>query len=261
MNKNLRDLLIILIFALAIWAGFTYFSTTTEKNELISFQKEDEIADFFNDQIFKEYESIEDESVDSTLNIIMDRLSTGMDSLSYQYDIHILKSEQVNAFTAFNGQIFIFTALIEQTESAEEFAAVLAHELAHAENRHVIKNLIKELGLNSLILIMSGGDPVVLQEISKLVVSSGFSRKMEREADEYAVKYLKAAELNPNRLTQFFLKLKQSKANIPDAFKWISSHPGLKDRIEYVTKQLGDSTYEKPFDIDWKEFKELTKIN
>ncbi len=259
MNKNLRDLGLILIVALMLWAGFTYFSTTTEKQNLVSLEQEIEIADFFNKQIFREFDSVNVELTDSVMNVIFERLSKGMDTVSYDYDIYVLESDQVNAFTAFNGQLFIFTGLIEQTESAEELAAVLAHELAHAENRHVIKNLVREIGLNSLILIISGGDPVVMQEITKMVVSSGFSRNMEREADEFAIQYLKGAQINPNRLTQFFLKLKQKNREIPESLEWISSHPALKERIQFVTENAGDSIQEIQFNLDWQRFKESLK--
>lgn len=259
MNRNLRDLAVIVIIALTIWAGFTYFSTTTEQQDLVSLEQEADIADYFNRQIFNEFDSVDAEVTDSVMKIILQRLSKGMDTVSYDYDIYVLKSEQVNAFTAFNGQLFVFTGLIDQTESAEELAAVLAHELAHAENRHVIKNLVKEIGLNSLILIISGGDPVVMQEITKMVVSSGFSRRMEREADEYAIQYLSNAEINPNRLTQFFLKLKQNNREIPQGLEWISSHPALKERIQFVTENATDSIKEVPFDLDWKKFKESLK--
>jgi predicted Zn-dependent protease len=259
MNKNLRDLAVIILIAVAIWAGFTYFSTTTEKQDFVSLEQEAEIADFFNRQIFRKYDSLDVRVTDSVMNVIFNRLTESMDSLRYDYKIYVLKSDQVNAFTAFNGQLFIFTGLIEQTESPEELAAVLAHELAHAENRHVIKNLVKEIGLNSLILIISGGDPVIMQEITKLVVSSGFSRKMEREADEYAIQYLKDANINPNRLTQFFLKLKQQNKEIPESFEWISSHPALKERIEFVSENVGDSIQEYPIELDWKAFKQSLK--
>ncbi|WMN11867.1 M48 family metallopeptidase [Marivirga salinae] len=259
MNKNLRDLGGIVIVAIAIWASFTYFSTTTDKKDLVSLEQEADIADYFNRQIFNEFDSVDAELTDPTMNVILNRLSKGMDTVSYEYDIYVLKSDQVNAFTAFNGQLFVFTGLIEQTESAEELAAVLAHELAHAENRHVIKNLVKEIGLNSLILIISGGDPLVMQEITKMVVSSGFNRSMEREADEYAIKYLREANINPNRLTQFFLKLKQKNREIPDGLQWISSHPALTERIQFVSENAGDSLNEDSINLDWNEFKKSLK--
>lgn len=259
MNKNLRDLGAIVLVALLIWAGFTYFSTTTEQQDFVSLEQEAEIAGYFNRQIFREFDSINTESTDSVMNVVLDRLTEGLDSVRYDYDIYVLNSDQVNAFTAFNGQLFVFRGLIEQTESPEELAAVLAHELAHAENRHVVKNLVKEIGLTSLILIISGGDPVVMQEITKMVVSSGFSRRMEREADKYAIKYLKHASLNPNRLTQFFLKLKQKDRDLPEGFEWISSHPALKERIEFVTENAGDSIQEIPIDVDWDKFKSSLK--
>lgn len=255
MSRNLRDLALIVIVAIAIWGGFTYFSTTTEQQDLISLEQEANIADYFNNQIFNEYDSISSQSTDSVMSVIFDRLSSGMDTVSYDYDIYILKSDQVNAFTAFNGQLFVFTGLIEQTESAEELAAVLAHELAHAEKRHVIKNLVKEIGLSSLVLIFSGGDPLILQEISKMVVSSQFNRSMEREADQYAIQYLKSAQINPNRLTQFFLKLKQQNKEVAPGLQWISSHPALKERIQFVSEKVEDSLQEVPIGIHWPDFK------
>lgn len=260
MNKNLRDLAIIIIVALSIWAGFTYLSTTTESYDLVSSEQEADIAKLFNRQIFNEFDSVSTAQTDSVIQVIFDRLSQGMDTLSYDYKIHVLRSDQVNAFTAFNGQLFVFTGLIQQTDSPEELAAVLAHELAHAEKRHVLKNLAKEIGLNSLVLIISGGDPIIIQEISKMVMSSSFNRSMEREADELAVQYLKAAQINPNRLTQFFLKLKQKNNEIPEGLQWVSSHPALKERIEFVTKNAGDSIQEVPIDLDWQEVKDSLKL-
>jgi predicted Zn-dependent protease len=256
MNKTVRDLIFVVLIFGGMWASFSYFSDTTEQEDIISREQEEDIADYFNQQIFREYDSVDVAITDSVFQTIFTRLKTGMDTVSYSYNFYLLRSEEVNAFTAFNGQLFVFTGLIEQTETPEELAAVLAHELAHAEKRHVIKNLVKEIGLNSLILIISGGDPVVLQEITRLVVSSGFSRKMERQADEYAIKYLRQANINPNRLAQFFLKLKQKNREVPESLQWISSHPALKERIEYVATHAGDSIKEIPIDLDWAAFKE-----
>lgn len=255
MNRSLRDLIIVLLVFGGLWAIFSYFSTTSEKKDLLNLKQEQDIAEYFNQQIFREYDSVAVKLTDSVFQIIFDRLKVGMDTVSYEYNFYLLKNSNVNAFTAFNGNIFVFTGLIEQTESAEELAAVLAHELAHAESKHLIKNLIKEIGLNSLILIISGGDPIVLQEISKMVVSSGFSRKMEREADEVALKYLEKAEINPNRLAQFFLKLKQKNQEIPESLQWIASHPALKERIENVTNLAAKSVQEREIAVDWEAFK------
>ena len=89
---------------------FTLFFYHPQKSRMwFSFEQEAEIADFFNRQIFREFDSVKVELTDSVNGFILKKaLQKGMDTLSYDYHIYVLKSDQVNAFTAFQWQLFVF---------------------------------------------------------------------------------------------------------------------------------------------------------
>lgn len=257
-----RDLLIIVVIFGGAWWAFTQFSETSENNSIIGVDTEQELGEYLREYVLKRYDSISNPYADSVLWQIKDRLLQKMDTPIYDHKLHIIKSTEVNAFASLGGNIFIFTGLLEYVSGPEELSAVLAHEIAHVEKRHVVKHLIRELGVNSLFMILTGGDQVMVEQISKMVISSSFSREMEKEADDLAVEMLNKADINPNRLAHFFMRL-QEKGDISGPLSWVASHPALKDRIERVLKKVDkmEKVEEQPYDIDWSEMLKKLKEN
>lgn len=256
--RIIRDSLILLLLVLLVWMAFSYFSETSRADELVSVQKEQELAEKFEDYMFSSFMLIEDDSIADALNIIKQRLvihDSGLAALNIK--LHLLDESNVNAFTSLGGNIYIFSGLLRAVKGPEELAAVLAHEIAHAEKRHVMKKLIREIGVNSLLMIISGGDPIMMEQIGKMLMSASFDRAMEKEADERAVAILYNARINPNRLAHFFMYLKNEKRSYVQ-WEWINSHPDLKKRIENVLQLSAEkeSLSEQPFDIAWEAIKE-----
>jgi beta-barrel assembly-enhancing protease len=259
--RILRDLLIITALFVGAWMAFTYFSESSESNTFLGKEKEEELGGYLRDFVMQRYDSIYSPYTDSVLMVIRDRLVGKLDTVGYQHKLHIIKSSEINAFASLGGNIFIFTGLIEHVSGPEELAAVMAHEIAHSEKRHVVKHLIREIGINSLFMILTGGDQVLMEQVGKMVISSSFSRDFEREADELAVLMMADANLNPNRLAHFFSKLQEKGKSSPDALTWVSSHPSLKERIERVLSKSKDMELaeEVPFAFDWERFVQACK--
>lgn len=254
----LKELFILVgIFAL-IWLGFTYYDFESIKNPFeISLEKEAELSEFINDHLMTDFDIIQNPSLDSSIQIITNRLQSNMDTVSYDYNFHLIEDSEANAFTTLNGNIYIFTGLIRSVESAEELAVVLAHEIGHAEHRHVIKKLIKTLGIETLFSIVSGGDPVLISEISKLTLSTSFDRSNEEEADDFALALAYRSQVNPRRLAQFFLRLKiENENSISDKLNFISTHPMNNDRIKKSSDfELPDDFEELSIPLDWDKVK------
>src|SRR5690606_24136018 len=114
------------------------------------------------------------------------------------------RNESVNAFALPGGNIVILSGLLEFSENPEEVAAVLAHEMAHVEKRHVVDRLLKEFGMQVVFGVLTGGDLVVLSEISRTVTSTFFDRRQEEEADEFALELLHRCNISPRALGTLF---------------------------------------------------------
>jgi predicted Zn-dependent protease len=149
--------------------------------------------------------------------------------------IHVLNKDEINAFALPNGHLIVYSGLILNSDNQEELIGVICHEIAHIELNHVIKKLVKEIGLSVLIstTTVSGGSEII-KETAKMLSSSAFDRSLEKEADIKAVDYLVSAKVNPEPFANFLYKLSNKEHDATEYLKWISTHPDSKERAEYI---------------------------
>ncbi len=256
-TKIWKELLILIVAFGIIWGVFVYFSFDwdTEITSL-SVEKEEKLSDYLIDNIFDRYDEVSNSYVDTAMQVITERLLESLDSSDYDYKIWVLNSSEVNAFATLGGNIFVFSGLFDFVKSPEELSVVLAHEIGHVEHRHVVDKLTQKLGLEVLLSIITGGDPLLLSEVSKLLVSTSFDRRKEREADDFALALSEKSGINPRRLAQFFLKISQKQGDITENLEMIMTHPHSNSRIKAASDyELPDEFEEKPFDLDWDKLK------
>jgi beta-barrel assembly-enhancing protease len=255
------DLLKLIAIGMAIWAVFTFIPIFPDAPKLeFSIDYEEKLGKIIVEDILTKeqgFEEVENPSLDSAMNIITSRLTDNIGSTDYQYKFRVVKNPEVNAFTLPGGNIFIFTGLIEFSEHPEEVAAVLAHEIGHVEKRHVVSKLVKELGLAIIIGILTNGDPVVITEIGRTVLSTVFDREQEREADQFGLDLLAKSNISPQSMATFFRRLEREKGTYSESLEILMTHPHVNSRIkasmEYKTPEDFKS---QGFGIDWKAVKE-----
>jgi Zn-dependent protease with chaperone function len=148
----------------------------------------------------------------------------------YIYEFHVVKDDTLNAFALPGGIIVVNTGLIDATRRPEELAGVLAHEVEHVEQRHSLQAVVKDLGLRSLWLLLTGdiGSGVLGQAALELT-SLRFSRAAESMADAAGFQRLIAAGIDPRGMADFFNTMSErEEAATPPPF--LSTHPGSDDR-------------------------------
>ncbi len=150
--------------------------------------------------------------------------------------LHFRGSERfgANAFALAGGPIVITDAMVELLEDERLINAVLAHELGHIEERHVIRNIARAIGIIVLTAAVVGTDEEVIEELAVLVVSlsqAAYSRGFEAEADVYAAALLESTGNSATDLTDSFrLLLEEYEGG--GGGSWWDSHPSLEERIE-----------------------------
>ena len=70
--------------------------------------------------------------------------------------LHLVEDEEVNAFACPGNHLVVNTALLDSCHNADELSGVMAHELAHLTQGHVMQKLVKEIGLSALVVMTSG---------------------------------------------------------------------------------------------------------
>jgi len=168
----------------------------------------------------------------------------------YPYNFQIINDTIINAFCTPGGFVYIYTGLMKFADNEATLAGVVAHEIAHAEMRHVTQRLTAYYGVSMMLSFMLGGNPSMLAEIAaNLFVGLAFlknSRDDETEADYYSIRYLRSTKWYPGGITFFFDKIKEEqriKGETPgDLDRMLSTHPLPNDRIKFVNKELGKIT-------------------
>lgn len=173
-------------------------------------------------------------SGDAALQRLASRLLAGVEA-PYPITVRVLPHEAVNAFAATGGQVVIFQGLIDAAENPEEVAGVLAHEMAHAAERHPMQGLVRAMGISLLFNLMLGNasslDALAAQMAQVLLVLS-YNREAELEADRVGMEILNQADIRGGGLTAFFRRMtekSQAGRQVPQLF---STHPMHGERIQ-----------------------------
>jgi len=156
---------------------------------------------------------------------------------SFPIEVYVAKNTEINAFALSGGKIVVYTGLLEKIENESQLLALIGHEISHIEERHVLKNVTRNLSGAIFISVLFGdisGINTVLAENAHLFSQLSFTRSLEKEADIYGLKIMKNNKVDLNGMSELFKILKkETPFNIPT---YLSNHPMLKDRIEYTQK-------------------------
>ena len=103
-------------------------------------------------------------------------------------EIKVIRTSIPNAFALPGGHSFYFSALLDQTDTQDEFAGVMAHELGHVVHRHGMEQLVSTSATGLLIGFILGDMTglSVAGGLGAALIDSRFSREAEREADRFA---------------------------------------------------------------------------
>lgn len=164
----------------------------------------------------------------------------------FPYEFQVINDTIVNAFCTPGGYIYVYTGLMKFIDNEATLAGVLAHEIAHAEKRHMTQRLTSYYGVSIITSIILGNNPSTLAEImANLFIGIGFlanSRSDEKEADDYSIRYLATTKYYPGAIVFFFKKIydeQKKKGEVPGALeRLLSTHPLAADRVENVYTQL-----------------------
>jgi beta-barrel assembly-enhancing protease len=205
--------------------------------------------------------TLDDETVLAAVDSIKNRLLAHEKDTTYRVEIMVVESETVNAVTFPGGLIVVFTPLIRLTDSPEELAAVIAHELGHVVHRDPLKQMAKELGISTVLSMINGGKATPMVEtLVKDFLDVQYTREQEKAADEYAFKLLAESRISPRYFADFMEKLAPDSLGDEKGrlkFEYFNTHPDVRARISAakIAAKRFDVKSERRFRIDWKNVK------
>ncbi|MHB1109866.1 MAG: M48 family metallopeptidase [Devosia sp.] len=146
-------------------------------------------------------------------------------------DIKVIRTTVPNAFALPGGHSFYFSALLDQTETADEFAGVMAHELGHVVHRHGMEQLISTSATGLLIGFILGDMTglSVAGGVGAALIDSRFSREAERQADRFAADVARRLAFQPVGLASLLERV-AADDQMTQALALLSTHPLTSER-------------------------------
>lgn len=240
MKKIAFQILIFLAVFYACWFALSQVDwMTLLKVEKATRSTEQKIGELFWDMIDKSEKEIQNKDITDPIDSLLSKIciSNGIDKSKIK--LHVVENDEINAFALPNRHLVVYTGLLKAAESEEEISGVICHELAHMELDHVMKKLVKEVGLSVLITISSGNSGSgTIQKTAKMLSSSAYDRNLEKEADIKAVDYMVKSQINPEPFANFLYRLATTNSKFDSGLSWISTHPDSKERAEYIIEQI-----------------------
>lgn len=196
--------------------------------------------------VVNRYKPYNHSRLNSYLNILGQTLAQSSDlpETFGGYHFLVLDVDEINAFAAPGGLIFITRGLLRCCESEDALAAVLAHEISHVQYKHGLQ-AIKKSRITAAVTALAatgaralGGEDLAalanafegsVGDIVTTMINNGYSRTFEQEADRGAVTILNRLGYNPNALVEM-LKIMEKRL-IPGGTDFASTHPSPNNRI------------------------------
>lgn len=189
------------------------------------------------------FEASENEPLRLRLQRLIDNLPADSPLRDYPFTVQLVESDEINALALPGGHIVVFSGLLEQAESENELAMVLAHELGHFAHRDHLSRLGRGLGLTVAAMLVFGENSSASNLASKLflVTESHYSREQESAADRWGLDLLVASYGHAGGATDFFSRVgTESKTRSPYLF---ASHPRPQDRVDELRELIADMGY------------------
>jgi predicted Zn-dependent protease len=249
MKKSIIQGLITILLFFGTWYALSQIDWIKFfKVQQLTNKTEQKLGELFWEVFKKSEKEIKNTNVVNSVDSVVTHICKANKIDRSKLKIHVLCKDEINAFALPNGHLIINSGLVLDSENQEELAGVICHEIAHIELNHVMKKLVKEIGLSVLISMTTGNTGTeVIKETAKMLSSSAFDRSLEKEADIKAVDYLVNANLNPGPFADFLYKLSDMEHKETKYLTWISTHPDSKGRAEYIIEySKGKETEYKP---------------
>lgn len=176
------------------------------------------------------------------LDQVVQALTKTQPASPYRIRLSVVDAPEINAFAAPGGQVVILRGLLEKTDSPEQLAGVLAHELQHVYQRHTTRAILEQTATTLLLTAVSGdlsGGLAWGLEGARMMGSLQYSRTHETEADVNGLRMLQAARLDPAAMIAFYGIMQNGAAAHAGPPDFLSTHPDTGERLARLISLAG----------------------
>nr|WP_256988332.1 M48 family metallopeptidase [Bordetella genomosp. 9] len=158
------------------------------------------------------------------------------DAASWGWEVHVISSDEINAWCMPGGKIAVYTGLLNQIKPTDdELAAVMGHEISHALREHARERVSQQMATSvglSVLSVVTGSTAVsdLGGKLSDVMFTLPNSRTHEAEADRMGVELAARAGYDPSAAISLWRKMAQASQG-KEQPEILSTHPSAESRI------------------------------
>jgi Zn-dependent protease with chaperone function len=192
----------------------------------------------------------------AALTKLIGKLETAA-GLPIPLDAKVIRRGEANAVALPGGHIYVFEGLIEKSETADELAGVIAHEIGHVAHRDGTRSILQAAGLSFLFGMLLGdfvgGSAVVIG--ARAVLQSSYSREVEAAADRYGAELMSRLGADPRALGAVLTRISGA---IHPGMEILRDHPDTKARVAVINTYATPSTPQTLLELsEWAALKRI----
>lgn len=194
---------------------------------------------------------------------LLNELASHSDLKDPELRLIITPNPNLNAFAVPGGVVGVNTGLFLYSETEDQLASVLAHELAHLSQRHYARGVEQQkqstlptlaATLGSILLAATVGGNAGMAALTATQAKSmenrmRFSRRNEQEADRLGLQTMVRADRNPRASAEMFENMLQATRYYKRPPEFLLSHPLSERRIADArnrARRFPEKQYDSP---------------
>ena len=205
-------------------------------------EKEREIGFGIAATVAGRYTLVDDRALNEYVNLVGQAVAQqSIRGAEVDFRFGVLDTDEVNAFAAPGGFILVSRGALALMDSEADLAGVLAHEVAHVDQKHVLD----EIRRSSVIKTASDEGALAgalldaVAEFGTSMLFTGLSREDEMEADSLGLLYATATGYRPTGLADFLRALLAAEEAAGEhVAEWKATHPSTAERLQSIEAQM-----------------------
>ena len=210
---------------------------------------------------------LEDPLIDNWLDGMGHRLGAASGQPNQEFTFFMMRDREINAFATFGGYVGINAGLVLTAESEDEVAGVLAHEISHVTQHHVLRAAEKaqkdqiSLLLAELVLIAASQNSSISTSNNAITAAAvgaqalvaqrqiNYTRAGEAEADRIGLQTLYRSGYDVNGMANFFDRMSHALRGDSGGYKipaYLQDHPVTAVRISEARDRAAKLQREAP---------------
>ncbi|XP_064928141.1 metalloendopeptidase OMA1, mitochondrial isoform X2 [Columba livia] len=145
--------------------------------------------------------------------------------------IHVVDEPDVNAFVLPNGQVFVFTGLLNAVSDIHQLSFILGHEIAHAVLEHAAEKASLVHFLDFLSLIFLTMIWAICPRDSLAVVGQWIQGKLQEAC----------VDVRASSVFWQQMELAETVQGQPKLPEWLSTHPSHENRAEHLDRLIPEA--------------------